>query len=102
MTDPTTGPTTGSRRGGDASRPSRRRLARLAAVQALYQIDLNGEEPELVLRQFQRHRLGQTEEGFHLNADPKFFAALIRGVVERRADIDALLDRKSTRLNSSH
>lgn len=73
------------------AKPSRRRMARLAAVQALYQIDLNGEQPEAVLRQFERHRLGQTDEGMHMNADPKFFAELIRGVVGRLPEIDGLL-----------
>ena len=83
--------TTGSRRGEGGAKPSRRRMARLAVVQALYQIDLNGEKPEAVLRQFEQHRLGQTDEGMHLDADPKFFTGLLRGVVERQTEIDALL-----------
>ncbi|MFN4088465.1 MAG: transcription antitermination factor NusB [Alphaproteobacteria bacterium] len=82
----------GGRRTAGRPKPSRRRMARLAAVQALYQIDLNGERPEAVLQQFERHRLGQTDEGMHLDADPRFFAGLIRGVVQRQPEIDGLLE----------
>lgn len=81
----------GGRRTEDRSKPSRRRMARIAVVQALYQIELNGERPESVLKQFEQHRLGQTDEGVHMNADPRFFAELLRGVAERRVEIDGLL-----------
>lgn len=85
--------TTGSKRGTSRAKPSRRRMARVAAVQALYQIDLNGEQAEAVLRQFQQHRLGQTDEGLHLDADPKFFAGVVRGVIRHREQIDPALDK---------
>lgn len=67
---------------------SRRRFARLAAVQALYQADLNGEPAERVLAQFLRHRVGQDIEGVILNADVDFFTGLVRGVAGSKTDLD--------------
>lgn len=67
---------------------SRRRFARLAAVQALYQADLNREPEERVIAQFLRHRVGQDIEGVILNADVDFFTGLVRGVASNRADLE--------------
>jgi len=67
---------------------SRRRLSRVAAVQALYQIDLNGEAPEPVILQFIQHRLGREVDGMLMDADQDFFVALVRGVSSRRAELD--------------
>lgn len=67
---------------------SRRRFARLAAVQALYQADLNREPVERVVAQFLRHRVGKDIEGVILNADVDFFTGLVRGVAANKADLD--------------
>jgi len=40
------------------SHSERRRAARLAAVQALYQMDLSGESDKSVVRQFRDHHFG--------------------------------------------
>jgi transcription antitermination protein NusB len=67
----------------------RRSLARLAAVQALYQIDLSGAKPEAVIAEFVTHRLGREIDGERYGkADPEFFAELVRGTVERQEDLD--------------
>lgn len=67
---------------------SRRRFARLAAVQALYQADLNREPVERVLTQFLRHRVGHDIEGVILNADVDFFTSIVRGVAANMPDLD--------------
>jgi N utilization substance protein B len=67
----------------------KRSLARLAAVQALYQIELAGSEPEAVIAEFLAHRLGQEIDGErYADADRAFFRALVSGGSERREDID--------------
>ena len=76
---------------GDGSRPGgrRRSVARLAAVQALYQLELNrGIDPEAVVREFARHRLGHEIDGDRYGeADPALFSDIVRGVA---ADLDRL------------
>ena len=67
----------------------RRSVARLAAVQALYQLELNREiDPESVVREFARHRLGHDIDGDRYGeADPALFSDIVRGVA---ADLDRL------------
>jgi transcription antitermination protein NusB len=67
----------------------RRSVARLAAVQALYQLELNrGIDPEAVVREFARHRLGHEIDGDRYGeADPALFSDIVRGVA---ADLDRL------------
>ena len=66
-------------------------MARIAAVQALYQIDLNGDAAEPVIAQFLQHRLGQEVDGMLMNADKDFFLALVRGVTSRREQLDEMI-----------
>jgi N utilization substance protein B len=69
-----------------------RSVARLAAVQGLYQMEIAGAGVETVVREFDSHRFERDLEGHILaEADEAFFADLLRGVVERRAQIDALI-----------
>eukprot|EP01037_Dinobryon_pediforme_P015582 gene15580-15729_t len=73
-----------------------RSAARLAAVQALYQFDM--EKPELngLIDEFHRHRLGrEIEDVEYLDADVAFFDDVVRGVIARRDEID---DRLAARL----
>ncbi len=71
----------------------RRRAARLAAVQALYQIELADADPELTIAEFIRHRLGKKVEGERARpADANWFADLVRGACARRAEIDTALN----------
>lgn len=70
-----------------------RRLARVAAVQALYQMDLAQTDLNDVIGEFMRHRFGHgEEEGGLADADTRFFDQLLRGVVRRQLDIDPVLD----------
>lgn len=66
-----------------------RTVARLAAVQALYQMELAGEGVDTVIDEFSRHRFDADIEGEMLaQADEDWFAAIARGVVEDRAALD--------------
>jgi N utilization substance protein B len=69
------------------SQRSRRAAARIAAVQALYQIDLTAGEADKVIAEFRQHRI----DGEGAKADRDFFGAIVDGVSARHAEIDALL-----------
>jgi len=67
----------------------KRSVARLAAVQALYQIDLSATRPETVIAEFLKHRLGREIDGEQYGeADPALFADIVTGTTERRAELD--------------
>jgi N utilization substance protein B len=77
--------------------PSRqaRSVARLAAVQALYQMDATGVGVETVVREFRDHRFGADLEGEALaQADEPFFGDLARGVVKGQKDIDIAISQR--------
>ena len=66
-----------------------RSVARLAAVQALYQMETAGVGAEAVIREFTDHRFDHDVEGVRLaQADEDFFADLVRGVVGDQGAID--------------
>ncbi len=76
---------------------SRRRAARFAAVQALYQLEVTGEEPETVIAEFRTHRLHNLLESVAPRvrlprADADWFAHVVRGTWRERARLDALLE----------
>jgi N utilization substance protein B len=72
-----------------------RSVARLAAVQALYQMEISGAGVDAVVREFDAHRFDRDMEGQTLaQADEAFFAELLRGVVARRPLIDALISER--------
>jgi transcription antitermination protein NusB len=76
---------------GRASGSGRRRsVARLGAVQALYQLALNpGLGPEIVVGEFLHHRLGREIDGdVYGEADETLFADVVRGVAEHREQLD--------------
>lgn len=70
-----------------------RGAARLAAVQALYQMDLAGTDMAAVIAEFLAFRFGGTGEGaLPAEADAQHFDRLVRGVVGRQRDIDPPID----------
>ena len=74
---------------GSGKSGSRRRRARLAAVQALYQIDLTGAPAPTTIVEFRRHRLQGDMDGLPMDdIDPDFFAELVTGVGQNRPDLD--------------
>lgn len=76
-----------------------RSVARLAAVQALYQMEVSGVGAETVIREFTEHRFDrgvpdESGDGETLAAaDEAFFADLVRGVVETQGEIDNAIAR---------
>ena len=68
----------------------RRSVARLGAVQALYQLALNpGLDPVSVVGEFIHHRLGREIDGdVYGEADEKLFSDVVQGVVRHRERLD--------------
>ena len=84
-----------------AEGPKPRSTARMAAVQALYQMDLAGTDVADVIDEFEKLRFngvlgdatGESDNELE-GADPTFFADLLRGVVRSQRDIDPLVDQQ--------
>jgi len=76
-----------------------RRAARLAAVQALYQWEMNGAgDPHIVVREFIEHRFGRLSiepamaEGISLGADGRaLFENVMAGAAEHAAEVDSMI-----------
>ncbi|MBO9518635.1 MAG: transcription antitermination factor NusB [Porphyrobacter sp.] len=77
------------------ARSKARSAARLAAVQALYQRQMEGTPLTLLLNEFHQHRLGaEIEEEQYIDAEVEFFDDLVKGAVAREEEIDTLLGSK--------
>ena len=74
------------------ARSRSRSAARLAAVQALYQQEMEGTPIARLLEEFHDHRLGATieDEQYH-EAERDFFDDIVTGADARRGEIDALI-----------
>ena len=73
-------------------RSKSRSAARLAAVQALYQLEMEGTPVPALLHEFHQHRLGATiEDVTYAQAEEPFFDDIVTGVDKRRGEIDALI-----------
>ena len=69
-----------------------RSTARLAAVQALYQMEISGGDVEQVIAEFTRHRLDEVVDGISLvKPDRALFAELVRGAALHRRDLDDMI-----------
>jgi N utilization substance protein B len=66
---------------------SGRRAARFAAVQAIYQMELTGNDAESVAQEFREHRFAEIGPG-EGEPDPDFFADLVCGVPHHQTEID--------------
>lgn len=83
-----------------AARPKRgpkpankRAVARLAAVQALYQMDLTGQGARDIVKEFELFRLKQDLDGETLRAiDMNWFDGIVSGVVAHQRPIDGAID----------
>ncbi|WP_431859424.1 transcription antitermination factor NusB [Azospirillum sp.] len=85
-------PKRGPRKSGGGSAKARRKAARLAAVQALYQADQTGIGVEPVIGEFVKHRFGEEVDGAQfVAADPQLFADIVRGASHRQSEVDGLL-----------
>ena len=73
---------------------NRRGAARLAAVQALYQMDIAGSGINDIFAEFESHWLGNEVEGEqYLPAEAAFFRELVSGVVAEQRRLDPLIDQ---------
>ena len=78
-----------------AARSRSRSAARLAAVQALYQHEMEGTPVARLLKEFHDHRLGATiEEAQYHEAEHDFFDDIVLGVDARKADIDTIIGKR--------
>lgn len=82
-----------------STRHQARSNSRLAAVQALYQMDVGGADIGDVIAEFRAARLGRAYDGETAEelsddnpADADFFEAIVRGVVEKQREIDPAID----------
>jgi N utilization substance protein B len=66
------------------SQADARRAARLAAVQALYQMEIMGSGSEEVAQEFVEHRFGELP----VAPDAEFFASILNGVPPHQVEID--------------
>lgn len=80
-----------------------RSVARLAAVQALYQMEVSSVGAEAVIREFSEHRFDRAvpsdaddpgEDVTLAHADEAFFADLVRGVVEHQKAVDGAIAKR--------
>jgi N utilization substance protein B len=77
----------------DGRKANKRGAARLAAVQALYQMDLAGTGLNEILAEFESHWIGREVEGAqYLPAEAAFFRDIVSGVVREQRDLDPLID----------
>ena len=76
------------------SKPANKRaVARLAAVQALYQMAVTGAGARDIVKEFELFRLRQDVDGATLRAiDHNWFDALVSGVVQHQRPIDVAID----------
>ena len=81
--------------------PQRTRAARLLAVQALYQHEMTGTPTDVILQEFQQHRLEETARSFGKLSprDHLLFADIVRGV---GSSVIALDEALTTALSGEH
>jgi N utilization substance protein B len=90
---------TGAKAGAKEKRKANKRgAARLAAVQALYQMDLAGTGMNEILAEFESHWLGSEVDGAHyLPAEAAFFRDIVGGVVREQRTLDPKIDEALSR-----
>ena len=71
-----------------------RSAARLAAAQALYQMEVTGKGVKEILSEFETCWIGQEVEGDQYKpAEIAFFRSIVSGVVENQVEIDRAVDK---------
>jgi transcription antitermination protein NusB len=79
------------------ARSKSRSVARLAAVQALYQHSMEGTAVAVLLHEFHQHRLGATiGDDEYAEAEVDFFDDVVKGALARADEIDAIISGKLT------
>jgi N utilization substance protein B len=76
------------------TKPAERSAARLAAVQALYQMDVTGKGVIDALAEFEAFWIGREVEGIEFQpSDNTFFRNILEGVVDNQREIDVKIDK---------
>jgi N utilization substance protein B len=76
----------------DVKRANQRGAARLAAVQALYQMELAGTGVLEIVSEYENFRLGQELDGDqYLKADASWFRSIVAGVVKDQRTLDPII-----------
>jgi N utilization substance protein B len=76
---------------------NKRGAARLAAVQALYQMDVAGSGLLEITAEYEAFRLGKEVDGaLYREADPQWFRAILAGVVEHQKTLDPVIRQALT------
>lgn len=71
---------------------ARRSAARLMAVQAVYQILIDGQAAAIVVPEYLAHRAGMEIDGEQMvEPDEPLFAGIVQGVEARRTDLEGLI-----------
>lgn len=71
---------------------NKRGAARLAAIQALYQMEVGGTDLQTVIAEFETFRLGKELDGDqYRDADPAWFRDLMAGTVRDQRQLDPLI-----------
>jgi transcription antitermination protein NusB len=84
--------------GGEVRKANKRGAARLAAVQALYQMDLAGTGLNEIMAEFESHWLGGEVEGTQYRpAEAAYFRDIVGGVVREQSNLDPKIDAALTR-----
>jgi N utilization substance protein B len=74
-------------------RSASRSAARLAAVQALYQMDMTAIDMNQVILEFEAHRFGHDQERSHYGeTEAALFRDIVQGVVREQLRVDPLID----------
>lgn len=80
-------------KGKEDRKANRRGAARLAAVQALYQMDVAAAGLNEIYAEYESHWIGREVEGSqYLPAEAAFFRDIVGGVVDAQRRLDPLLD----------
>ncbi len=88
---------------GPDKKANRRGAARLAAVQALYQMDIGGAGINDIFAEFESHWLGSQVEGDkYLPAEAAFFKDVVSGVVRDQTKLDPLIDGLAAEADRRH
>ncbi len=78
-----------------ANRTKARAAARLAAVQALYQHEMEGTAIPALLHEFHNHRIGATiEDVDYADAEIDFFDDVVKGATARAGEIDVAIESR--------
>ena len=76
--------------------PKLRRVSRVSAVQALYQMDVSGSPHKIVVKEFLDHRFGYEDEPGMVRADEAYFEDILNGVVANQTEIDQAIENRLT------